>query len=290
MKSSRPTPTFSLVLMFFVTALLVTGGSAAETGHKPKRTFDMRQYGYASEARDYSAVGFLSEDLLVVAINQAPNYYPHPLFEEKPDSTLVLLDVGNEKPPRVTRMPMFKFNDSMASASEGYFLVLTLSEVKLCSADFDCQRTFPTKGPIWLSSDRSKIVVGGNSMTPRVVLDSHLVPITGQSPETIQAAWQEQTRPDGSYIGSTSSLDGARLMTVETRQTRWSKIKNPLAGLGEPPFNSQRVTVYDKQTGHELFALRWDPRRGGTTRPALSPTGRRVALLRRGLLEVFEVP
>lgn len=278
--------------MFFVTALLVTGGSAAETGHKPERIFDMRQYGYAGEARDYSAVVFLSEDLLVVAINQAPYYYPHPLFEEKPDSTLVLLDVGNEKPPRVTHTPMFKFDDSMAPALEGYFLVLTLSEVKLCSADFDCQRTFPTKGPLWLSSDRSKIVVGGNSMTPRVILDSRtLVPITGPSPKTIQGAWQTRERHDRSIVDSTSSLDGARLMTVETGQTRWSKITNPLAGLGEPPFNRQRVNVYDKQTGQELFTLRWDPRHAGMTRrPALSPTGRRVALLRRGLLEVFEVP
>lgn len=262
--------------------------------HKALRAWDLRQFGYLSEVRDYSTACFLSEDLLLVAINQAPFINPYPLFEETPDAILVLLDMRNEKALRTTHMPLFKSDDSVLPSLEGHFLVLTLSEVKLCSADLHCDRAFPTKGPLRLSSDHIKVVVGGNLMTPRVVLDSRtLAPVAGEDSARIPTEWQRNFRPDDSFVDSISSVDGARMMHVETRQTRWSKITNPLAGLGERPYNSRKIRVYDKQTGKELFSLQWDPRHdwGGLTRePAFSPTGHRVALLRRGVVEVFEVP
>jgi hypothetical protein len=294
MQLARRIPvSFEVLIIIFVTGLLIASGWGADRQHKPVRAWDMRQFGYSIEARDCSTAGFLSEDLLLVAINQAPVYYPHPLFEETPDAILVLLDVRNGKAPRTTHVPMFKSDDSMAPVLGGYFVVLTLSEVKLCSVDFQCDRAFPTNGPLWLSSDHTKVVVGGNLMTPRVVLDSRtLAPVAGEDPAKIPAEWQGRFRRDRSFVDSTSSVDGARLMRVETRQTRWSKITNPLAGLGDPPYNSRRISVYDKQTGKELFTLQRDPRHygGGLTSPALSPTGHRVALLRRGVVEVFEVP
>ena len=59
----------------------------------------------------------------------------------------------------------------------------------------------------------------------------------------------------------------------------------------ERPFNLERVNVMDTATGKSRFRLRWDPRPyvGVLSRPALSPDGRRVALIRHGFLEVFEV-
>lgn len=281
-------------LFVFILALLAATALAGETQHKPFRAWDLRQFGYLGGVRDYSTVCFLSEDLLLVAINQAPAFNPYPLFEETPDATLVLLDIGGEKPLRTTHMPVFKSDDSVSSGLEGQFLVLTLSEVKLCSADFHCDRAFPTRGPLRLSSDHAKAVVGGNLMTPRVVLDSSsLAPLASEDSARIPGEWQRQFRSDDSFVDSISSVDDARVMRVETRQTRWSKITNPLAGLGERPYNSREIRVYDKQTGKVLFALRWDPRHdwGGLTRePALSPAGRKVALIRRGVVEVFDVP
>jgi hypothetical protein len=262
--------------------------------HKPLRAWDLRQFGYLSDVRDYSTACFLSEDLLLVAINQALFIDPHPLFEETPDAILVLLDMRNEKALRTTHMALFKFDDSVLPSLEGHFLVLTLSEVKLCSSDFHCDRTFPTKGPLRLSSDHIKVVVGGNLMTPRVVLDSRtLAPVAGEDSAKIPTEWQRDFRPGGSFVDSISSVNGARMMRVETRQTRWSKIIDPLAGLGDRPYNRRIIRVYDKQTRKELFSLQWDPRHdwGGLTRePAFSPTGHRVALLRRGVVEVFDLP
>src|SRR5579862_3028618 len=59
----------------------------------------------------------------------------------------------------------------------------------------------------------------------------------------------------------------------------------------ERPFNLERVNVMDTATGKSRFRLRWDPRPyvGDLSRPALSPDGHRVALIRHGFLEVFEI-
>jgi hypothetical protein len=56
-------------------------------------------------------------------------------------------------------------------------------------------------------------------------------------------------------------------------------------------FNFERVTVLETDSGHLLFKLEWDPRPygGGLTDPALSPNGQRLAIIRNGSLEVFEI-
>jgi hypothetical protein len=59
----------------------------------------------------------------------------------------------------------------------------------------------------------------------------------------------------------------------------------------ERPFNLERANVMDVATGKSRFKLWWDPRPyvGELSRPALSPDGHRVAIIRHGFLEVFEV-
>lgn len=286
----------SAVVAIFVTGLFATSASGANTRHNPQRVWDLRQYGYSNEARDYSTVGFLSEDLLLVAINQAPNDSPHALFQEKPDAILILFDVSQEKPQKIAHMPISKslVSEAVMPALGSNFLVQSLSEVRLCSADLQCDRAFASKGHLWLSADRAKVVVGGNLMTKQVVLDTRtLAPIPGEDPARVVTDWRRSSRPGGSFVDSISSVDGARLMHVETRQTRWSKITNPLGGLGSRPFDKRIISVYDTQTGRELLALQWDPRHdwGGILRkPALSPNGHRVALLRRGVVEIFDLP
>lgn len=161
-------------LTIFVTGLFATSAFGANTRHNPQRVWDLRQYGYSNEARDYTTVSFLSEDLLLVAINHSPDGSPHPLFEETPDAILVLFDVSQEKPQKIAHMLISKsvVSDAVMPALGSNFLVQSLSEVKLCSADLLCDRAYATKGPLWLSADRAKVVVGGNLMTRRVVLDS----------------------------------------------------------------------------------------------------------------------
>lgn len=59
----------------------------------------------------------------------------------------------------------------------------------------------------------------------------------------------------------------------------------------ERPFNLERVNVMDVASGKSRFKLWWNPRPyvGELSRPALAPDGHRVAIIRHGFLEVFEV-
>jgi hypothetical protein len=284
-----------LSVLFCVLALHVATSWGSEKEGKPIRTWDLRQFGYSREQADYSVAGFLSENLLLVAINQRPVTYPHPLFEDAPEATLVLFDVGTGVPLRRTRMPMSKSNYSIAPVLQDQFVVLTSSEVKLCSVDFQCNQSFSSKGPLKVTRDRTRAVVGGNLMTQEVVLDLRtMTPATEAIDEPAKTPEQCATHyRGGSFATCLSSVNDERLMVVEVKQTGWNKFTNPLAGFGDRPYNSQRIIVYEKRTGAERFTLHWDPRKLGgslTTLPALSPTGHEVALIRRGVLEVFDVP
>jgi hypothetical protein len=50
--------------------------------------------------------------------------------------------------------------------------------------------------------------------------------------------------------------------------------------------------IFDTHSGEELFHFEWDPRPYISTlvTPAISPSGNRLAVIRRGYLEIFELP
>ena len=50
--------------------------------------------------------------------------------------------------------------------------------------------------------------------------------------------------------------------------------------------------IFDTHSGKEIFHFEWDPRPylGDLVAPALSPSGHKLAVMRSGYLEVFELP
>jgi hypothetical protein len=57
---------------------------------------------------------------------------------------------------------------------------------------------------------------------------------------------------------------------------------------GGRPENSQLVRVVDLSTGKEIATFEWDPR-PFRTKPALSASGHKLARIRGGILEVFNI-
>jgi hypothetical protein len=268
----------------------------AGPSHKPALQFDLTQFGYLKQKdggpADYTTIGFLSEDLVLVAINQRFFHGVDPLFSDTPDSTVIVFDIVKRQAIRVAHMPLFKNSHAVAPVLNNHFLVLTLAEVKLCSIDVQCYRSFPTRGPLWVSWKRDKVVVGGNLRTPRFLLDSRtLTPVEDPNQDAVRIPTEQSPRFSPDRHTLIWSADGERLMTSEEGYTSWNKLMNPLGGLGERPFNWRQVTVYDQQQRNELFRLHWDPRPGWPSDdPAISPTGHRIAVNIRGMLEVFDVP
>jgi hypothetical protein len=144
---------------------------------------------------------------------------------------------------------------------------------------------------------------------PQLVLDSGS---TGAWPDanfldanTIAALQSDKVmaiaRTDGSIVAHVQVSAGSFLAEISTSAAgaRFAFHDAGYRGLNallnffslERPFNLERVNVMDTATGKSLFRLRWDPRPyvGDLSRPALSPDGHRVALIRHGFLEVFAV-
>jgi len=267
----------------------------ADSDRKPILRIDLTKLGFAKDVKglaDYTTVGFLSDDLILVAINQRSFNDVDPLFADKPDSTIVIFDISERRAISVARMPLFKGPRAVAPALNKHFLTLTLSEVKLCSTDMQCDRSFPTRGPLWVSWKRDTVVVGGNMRTQRLLLDSQsLMPLedVNQEAARISAEQEVAVGADHRRVESIANADGHRLMRSEASYTSWNKMMNPLGSLGDRPYNRQQVTVYDQLTSKEMFRLHWDPRPGMPFTPAISPTGHRIAIIVDGTLEVLDI-
>jgi hypothetical protein len=88
-----------------------------------------------------------------------------------------------------------------------------------------------------------------------------------------------------------SSPSGIRFCFHEAGYTRWNSVVNFLDIDSGRPLNFERVTVLDTDSGRVVLKLEWDPRpyEGDLTDPALSPDGYKLAVIRKGRLEVFDI-
>jgi hypothetical protein len=87
-------------------------------------------------------------------------------------------------------------------------------------------------------------------------------------------------------------ISGSRFVVMEVYYTRWNSIVN-FFDIGDTrEYNRLRIRVFDVATGKKVFKLEWDPRGywGERILPALSPSGHRLAVVRRGELQVYEIP
>jgi len=72
----------------------------------------------------------------------------------------------------------------------------------------------------------------------------------------------------------------------------YTGLRSVLAFLDfEKPFNLERVNVMDVRSGRSRLKLQWDPQPyvGNLTRPALSPDGHRLAIIKHGFVEVYYI-
>lgn len=75
-------------------------------------------------------------------------------------------------------------------------------------------------------------------------------------------------------------------------QVGYTALRSAFAALHlEQTFNFERVNVMDVGSGKSFFKMTWDPQPyvGNLSRPALSPDGHRLAIIRNGQLDVFSI-
>jgi hypothetical protein len=231
--------------------------SGATSKDIPTFRADLAQFGFLNGrgVGEYSSISFLSADLLLVAINQRRFAAVEPLSTDNPPSTLVLFDVRKKQVLRTAGIKIMKSAQSVASLTDGNFLVASASDITLCSPDLHCEKSFPTKTAIPLGSDRAKLLTG----------------------------------IDFVFRSDDASADGVRELSSELSSTVWYRIRHPL-DIDEPsPPNFRRISVYDKRSGKTLLSLHYNPK-NHLVGAALSPDGTKLAIVREGILEIYELP
>ena len=241
-----------VALIGFAIGLLSILDALAEDSASFRAGLNQFEYSSTTGVAEYSSLGFLSDDLLIVNINQDGVG-----GTDEPPATLVLFDLKQQRVSRVTSMRVVKSPRSVVPLTDGRFAVLSKSDLKLCSADLKCEQSFQA--------------IGG---------------LAGLSPDSLKA-W---TGTDNQVVrDDNASADGARTVSSELGSTAWNKITHPLE-IDEPRRpNIRRVTVHDTRSGKALLSLHYDPR-NHFVGPTISPNGNRLAIVRKGILEVYEVP
>jgi hypothetical protein len=170
-------------------------------------------------------------------------------------------------------------------------------------------KVIPGDDSLLYSLNGKLFLARADPMTPQFVLDTAS---TGVWPEarflnanTVAAVQSDKSmaiaHADGKILSRVPLSSGSFVAEVSTSSagSRFCFHDAGYTGLNallnfftvERPFNLERVNVMDTATGKSHFRLRWNPRPyvGNLSRPALSPDGRRVALIRHGFLEVFTI-
>ncbi len=86
-----------------------------------------------------------------------------------------------------------------------------------------------------------------------------------------------------------TSLGGQRFALESLGATFGGRLLHPLDRSGQRGVDKETVEVFEVGSGKQVFALEWRPGRHPSD-VALSPDGLRLALIRGGFLEVYDLP
>jgi hypothetical protein len=163
-----------------ITVLALTG--AAQNSSIPDSIFrqDLHPFGYPQRSphrslADYTDLAFLSDDLILVSMNERPFANSvEPLNTDKPPSKLLLFDISQKTLIRSSERTIEKFMGSVRATHNGNFVVLDQSGIQLCSKNLECDLPSPIagNGPMFVSPRGSRIMAGGNGQNEQKLLDA----------------------------------------------------------------------------------------------------------------------
>jgi len=96
----------------------------------------------ASNMANYTYIVFLSNDLVLVAVNFREFASVSPLFADEPPARFLLFDLSQGKLIRSTHLGAEKAQGSVRSTQDGQFALLDEEGVRLCSSDLTCGQPF----------------------------------------------------------------------------------------------------------------------------------------------------
>jgi hypothetical protein len=137
-------------------------------GQQPIFTQGLEPFGFqtkppskGADGRDLSSVSFLSDDLVLVAINKHKRPISYPLHATSQPATLLLFSLGENKLIRQEQKQMALFDGPIQATQDAHFLLPDGTGLRLCSAEFQCSEAAPLPGPVFVSPRGTRAVVGG---------------------------------------------------------------------------------------------------------------------------------
>jgi hypothetical protein len=168
--------------LFFAAVILVSLAVAAQKPSVPDRIFseDLHPFGYPQKLphqmiADYTDLAFLSDDLILVSMNERSFANSvRPLDTDKPPSKLLLFDISQKALVRSSERAVEKFMGSVHATHDGSFVVLDQSGIRVCSKNLECDPPSPIagNGPMFVSPRGLRIMAGGNGQNEQKLLDA----------------------------------------------------------------------------------------------------------------------
>jgi hypothetical protein len=168
--------------LFFAAVILVNLAAAAQKPLVPDPIFreDLHPFGYPQELphqmiADYTDLAFLSDDLILVSMNERSFANSVELLNtDKPPSRLLLFDISQKTLVRNSERTVEKFMGSVHATHDDNFVVLDQSGIQLCSKDLKCglPSMIAGHGPMFVSPRGSRIMAGGNGQNEQKLLDA----------------------------------------------------------------------------------------------------------------------
>jgi hypothetical protein len=345
-------------------AIALTGTPSNGSPPEQKQIFhqDLRPFGFITEARgrivaDYTNLNFLTDNLILVTINNRVFGPVEKSLSDQPVAKLLLFDISQSRLVKTAEVAVEKSTHSVSALENGRFAVLNETGLRACSRELDCGSPLATGGPLFVSPQGTKIAVGGDGQKEQTLLDGitlkelarypyenpSIIPgdgallvardrkvyarVSGQLDRQLPfeglngwptarfinhdtvAGFESDTalavtKLDGIILFRVPvqsrwqvsevapSASGTRFCFHEGGYTPWNSFVNFLDIDHGRPLNFESVNVMSADSGASLFRLVWDPRPyiGIPITPVLSPDGQRLAVIRHGILEIFEIP
>lgn len=183
MRSSCPAKRSARNWSTFGTTLMLSGLFLAGCGHnplpQPSLRHDLRRYGLKTEAPNsltasYNQIAFLTDNLLLVTINQRTITQPvEPSNVDSPPAKVLLFNITTNILKRSAELPIEKDADSVQAVAGARFVIRNQSGIQVCTADLSCGHPFfvPESGPVLASPAGTSFVAGGYGKTEQILLD-----------------------------------------------------------------------------------------------------------------------
>ena len=142
---------------------------------------DLRKYGYRvagsnTSVLDYTGLDFLSENLVVVGINQRISgnpYFGGAADVDRSSATLIAVDLPSGRIIGPVGVPMLKARDSMKALTGERFAAISARGVLICGSSLDCVSTsILGLSPLLVSPTGGVMAVGGSRRTATKIYDA----------------------------------------------------------------------------------------------------------------------